>query len=133
MLKLSNFATRPMNVIQCGYAGESMTAWNRPYHGVREFFNGADGETCWPYLRTSGFPGWVSGHATVTLSGAKVLERWFSDGGVKGANYGFLKKGMSRTEPMLLKGTPGYVAGVMDVPNSGPATVGFSPTEDVSI
>lgn len=132
-LKLSHYATRPVTVIQCGYAGQMVTAWNKPYYGVRQFVNGgADGETWRPYLQTPSFPGWVSGHSAVAAAGAAVLERWFVDG-VQSANCAVLKKGMSKTEPMLLKGTAGYVAGVTDVPNSGQATIGYSPARDVRI
>ena len=132
-LKLSHYATRPVTVTQRGHAGEMVTVWNKPYYGVRQFVNGgADGETWRPYLQTPSFPGWVSGHSTVAAAGAAVLERWFVDG-VQSANCTVLKKGMSKTEPMLLKKTPGCVAGVTDVPNRGRATTGYSPAKDVRI
>lgn len=133
-LKLTDYATRPVTVLQCGYAGEKMSAWNAPYQGVREFVNGEDGETWRPYLQTPPFPGWVSGHATVAAAGAEVMEAWFGgEGGVRGANCKTVGKGKSKFEPMVLKGAAGWVRGVTDVPNTGSASVGYSPAEDVTI
>jgi hypothetical protein len=37
--------------------------------------------------------------------------------------------GTSLLEPRRLQGEPGFVAGLTDVPNSGPTTVGFVPAQ----
>lgn len=132
-IKLSYQTVRPVTVLQCAFRGQEMTAWNAPYYGVRTFTSGEDDMLWRPYLQTPGFPGYTSGHSAVAAAGMKVLSSFFSDGRPLSANCATQMPGMSSVEPMILKGSSGYIKGVTDVPNEGPATVGYSPAKNVTL
>lgn len=141
-VKLDYETARPLAVLQCQYRGKHVKAWRKPYYGVSEFTNDDDGDggndDLWrPYLQNPPFPGYISGHAGAAGAGAAVLTKFFApDGGgsmLAGNNCAVQKRGMSRTEPKILRGAPGYMKGVTDVPNKGPESMGYSPAEDVTL
>ena len=121
-------------MLQCNpeFQGVPVLAWNRPYLGVRNITN--EGDDTWrPYLQTPPFPGYTSGHAGVAGAGSAILSKFFPDGMITGNNCAMQLMGMSRTEPKIDTGEPGYIEGVTDIPNEGPMTVGFSPAEDITL
>eukprot|EP01098_Paradermamoeba_levis_P007578 TRINITY_DN3139_c0_g1_i4.p2 TRINITY_DN3139_c0_g1~~TRINITY_DN3139_c0_g1_i4.p2 ORF type:complete len:176 (-),score=71.34 TRINITY_DN3139_c0_g1_i4:109-636(-) len=80
---------------------------------------------------TPPFPEYPSGHSSFSAASAFVLTNFFGDGK---CNISFtMKKGASLFEPYIPAGQPGYIAGVTDVPNSGPQTVGYSPAKDIDL
>eukprot|EP00178_Gracilaria_changii_P025359 TRINITY_DN78156_c0_g1_i1.p1 TRINITY_DN78156_c0_g1~~TRINITY_DN78156_c0_g1_i1.p1 ORF type:complete len:507 (-),score=64.16 TRINITY_DN78156_c0_g1_i1:743-2263(-) len=130
-VKLTYSTIRPISVIQCAYSDQNITAWNAPYRGVRPLGK-EDGQ--WrSYLQTPPFPGYTSGHSAVAAAGARVLGHFFEGERPLGANCHMTKAGMSVIEPRIEKGSPGYEAGLTDVPNRGPRSEGFSPADDVTI
>lgn len=126
--KLLYSSARPLSVIQCAWGQSDVSAWRGPYMGVGRIVGG------WrPYLQTPPHPGYVSGHAAVATAGMRVLELFFKDDVVRGANCVVQKAGMSKTEPRIEKGSFGYISGITDVPNTGSWTKGYSPAKDVSL
>lgn len=132
-IKLRYATIRPVTVLQCAYRGRPMRAWNAPYHGVRKFINGKDGELWRPYLQTTAIPGYVSGTAAVAGACAQVLNLFFKNKRPVSANCAVQEAGMSEIEPRIEKGSFGYIAGITDVPNQGAGSVGYAPADDVSI
>lgn len=129
--KIKHNSVRPVTVIQCAYAQSNASRWRGPYKGVGGV---QESEDLWrPYLQTPGFPGYISGHSAVAAAGARVLGRFFEGEKPMSANCHVTKKGMSMVEPMILKGAPGYVKDVTDVPNKGRESVGYSPAKDVTV
>ena len=125
-------AARSISVLQCAYAGRNLTAWAGPYLGVRTFLNA--GDTRWrSYWFTPGFPGFFSGHTAVAAAGLEVMARVFGDDVPVSANCEMLGAGLSNVEPRVAVGGRGYIPGVTDVPNRGPATVGYSPANDTTL
>lgn len=127
-VKLMHESARPLSVIQCAWGDADVAAWRGPYLGV-----GRQDSTWQPYLRTSPHPGYVSGASTMSAAGAAVLQRFFGEDVVRGANCAVQKAGMSGTEPRVEKGSFGYMAGLTDMPNTGLGSVGYSPAADVQI
>ncbi|GAB0489113.1 hypothetical protein MMPV_000329 [Pyropia vietnamensis] len=124
-------SVRPLTVLQCGGHSRPLVGWAGPYQGVRQL---GDSERWGPYLQTPGFPGYTSGHSAVAAAGSRVLARYFGRGSTpRAANCGRVPAGGSTREPRVLKGSPGYVAGVTDVANRGPRTPGYAPAADVTL
>jgi len=42
-------------------------------------------------------------------------------------------EGSHIVEPKITSGNPGYIAGLTDVPNQGPFSVGYSPAQDINL
>lgn len=124
-------SVRPLTVLQCSGHSRPLVGWAGPYEGVRQL---RDGERWGPYLQTPGFPGYTSGHSAVAAAGSRALARYFGRGSApRAANCGRIPTGGSTREPRVLKGSPGYVAGVTDVANRGPRTPGYSPAANVTL
>ena len=132
-VKLDEDTVRPLTTIQCENRGEVLTTWNRPYMGVHEYVN-SDNELWRPYLQTPPFPGYTSGHAGAAGAGTTILNKLFNDGMFMSNNCPTQMEGMSRTEPRITDPTaPGYIAGMTDVANTGPDTVGYAPGQDINL
>ena len=70
----------------------------------------------------------AAGHATFGGATAEIFKLW--NGGDDTMEWTFtFEAGTSVTEPRIVQGQPGYIAGVTDVPNSGPETVGYAPAQ----
>ena len=122
-------SVRPLQMIQCGFAGETVDSWVSPYMGIGRI----DAASWQPYQATTfvtpPFAGFVSGHSTFSAAAAGVLMEYF------GAEYVAKKckripEGSSLFEGRKDKGEDGYIKGLTDVPNQGPATKGGSRTLD---
>lgn len=125
-------AARPLSVLQCAYGGRNITAWAGPYGGVAAAVNA--GHRRWrPYWPTPGFPGFFSGHTAVAAAGLEAMAGALGDDTSVAANCETLGRGMSRVEPRVEVGGRGWIPGVTDVPNGGPATVGYSPAADTTV
>ncbi|GAB0493256.1 hypothetical protein MMPV_004532 [Pyropia vietnamensis] len=125
-------AARPLSVLQCAYVGRNLTAWAGPYQGVATTVNA--GISRWrPYWNTPGFPGFISGHTAVASAGLEAMAQAFGDDTPRSANCEMLEEGMSRVEPRVVVGARGWIANVTDVPNSGLATVGYSPAANTTV
>lgn len=123
--------SRPITQIQCIYANQMIQAWKGPYMGVGMI----NGSTWQPYQSTyfvtPPFAEYVSGHSTFSRASAVVLKLFFGSDKM-GLSY-TVKEGESIFEPKIEAGNPGYVAGVTDVPNTGPETVGYVPATDIEL
>lgn len=125
-------SARSVSVIQCAYAGRRVEAWAGPYQGVRPVRNA--GATRWrPYWATPPHPGFISGATAAAAAGVEVLTRAFGDHPPRTANCQTLAAGASAVEPRVEVGGRGYIPGVTDVPNWGPATGGYAPARDVTL
>jgi hypothetical protein len=124
---------RPITAIQCMFAGQTVNAWAGPYMGVQAI----QGENWTPYQEpdvvTPPFAAYISGHSTFSAASAEVFRRWFGDDTFRAVPSWTRNAGESLFEPMIASGQPGFIAGVTDTPNSGPATVGYGPAADVTL
>lgn len=122
---------RPATAIPCLFAGQTIKSWKGPYQG-----SGDIPASAWvPYqdrlFVTPPFSEYVSGHSAFSAASAEVFYRFFGSD-----DFGFsftVKAGESLFEPKRVAGQVGYIAGVTDVPNEGPETVGYVPREDVTL
>lgn len=135
-LKSTFDSVRPLQMIQCGFFGQPLRkvdAWRGPYQGV-----GPTRVDEWqPFqldtFKTPPFAGYVSGHSTFSAAAAEVLNLFFGGDEYKGPKCTVFKEGSSTFERKIVEGEAGYIAGVTDVANNGPRTVGYSPASDVTL
>jgi hypothetical protein len=125
-------SARPLAMIQCLYANQTITAWKGPYQGVGTMPGGK-----WqPYQNvnfiTPPFSEYLSGHSTFSAASAGVYRRFFGDDKFRGNSY-MVKAGESLFEPKITAGNPGFIAGVTDVPNTGVNSVGYAPATDIQL
>eukprot|EP01115_Flamella_aegyptia_P010042 TRINITY_DN43696_c0_g1_i2.p1 TRINITY_DN43696_c0_g1~~TRINITY_DN43696_c0_g1_i2.p1 ORF type:complete len:473 (+),score=230.68 TRINITY_DN43696_c0_g1_i2:254-1672(+) len=130
-------SARPITYIQCLYEGVQVQAYGGPYQGKQTI----DGNTWQPYpfydriigsfYRTPPFADYVSGHATSAGAVAEAYKLYFGSDVYNRTIV--VPAGSSLVEPRIVAGQPGHVAGVTDVPNSGPGTPGYSPAQDVTL
>ena len=119
---------RPISVIQCLYANQTINSWRGPYQGVGPI----PGQNWFTYTTPGAssppFPGYISGHATFSGATAEIFRLW--NGGNDTLDWQYIyRAGTSLMEPRRVAGEPGFVAGVTDVPNQGPTTVGYVPAQ----
>lgn len=131
-VKFLDNSARPLSVIQCAYTGRMLTAWAGPYRGVARFTN--EGASPWrPYWPTPGSPGYISGLTAAAVAGLEVMALTFGDGPPQAPNCEILPAGASAVEPRIEVGARGWIANVTDVPNTGPATFGYSPASNTTV
>lgn len=122
---------RPISAIQCLRASDVLMGWRGPYQGVGPI-NGSD----WvpyqsPTFVTPPFAEYTSGHSCFSMSSARVLQLFF---GSDVFNYTYtIPAGASLFEPRIDQGSPGYIANVTDVPNTGYNTVGYVPANNITL
>lgn len=122
---------RPIQLIQCLFAGQQVDAWSGPYLGVAQI----DASEWKPYQNkffvTPPFAGYPSGHSTFSAASATVLRNYLGSDQYVGSAW-ILPQGQSLFEPQIDDPlAPNYVAGVTDVPNEGTQTIGYSPSSDI--
>lgn len=122
--KVSFDSVRPLQMIQCGFAGKEVDAWKGPYVGV-----GKIKASAWqPYQATTfvtpPFAGFVSGHSTFSAAAAGVLQEFFSGDDYLAPKCRKIPAGSSLFEGRIIEGEEGFVSGLTDVPNNGPKTTG---------
>jgi len=123
---------RPTTPIQCGWSGQTINAWRGPYQGVGPI-DGHDFKAYVPdTLVTNSGGEYPCGHCTHFSAQAEVMKYFFNSNAWIGNPVTYLE-GNNPMEPKIVAGQPGYVAGLTDVPNSGPATQGYSPAHDVTL
>jgi hypothetical protein len=120
---------RPTTVIPCLFANTTAEAWLGPYRG-RGLINGSHWQ---PYIDTPPFSEYPSGHSTFTAASAVVLQRFFKSDVYHG-NPVVVLEGTSYREPKITNTSdPRYVAGLSDMPNTGPGTPGYVPATNITI
>lgn len=127
--------SRPITTIRCGEYhgwGENIQGWRGPYRGV-----GSIPRSQWtPYMDkhfvTPPFPEYVSGHSTFGGAWAEIMRLYFNGDDTFG-HFVVIEAGRSLYEPRLEMGQSGWVAGLTDVPNTGPHSEGYSPAHDVKL
>lgn len=129
--KLKFDFTRPLQMIQCGFRGNRIQAWQGPYMGI-----GTIEASKWqPYQAetfvTPGFSGYVSGHSTFSAAAAGALINFFGTSEYLAPKCIKYEEGSSLFEGRINKGEKNYVEGMTDVPNQGPHTTGYVPATDV--
>ncbi|CAD7698096.1 unnamed protein product [Ostreobium quekettii] len=129
--KVSFDSVRPLQMIQCGSAGEVVEAWKGPYLGVGK----VEASSWQPYQATTfvtpPFPGYVSGHSTFSAAGAAVLRDYFGGDSYLAPKCRRIAEGSSLFEGKIVKGQDGYVKNLTDKPNTGSKTTGYVPAQDV--
>lgn len=122
---------RPITSIQCYKQNQLIQAWKGPYQGVGTINGGQWKPYQNKYFVTPPFAEYTSGHSGFSGASAEVLKRFFGSDEM-GLSF-TVKEGESLFEPKITAGNPGYIAGVTDVPNSGPNTIGYVPASDVTL
>jgi hypothetical protein len=125
-------SVRPITLIQCLYQNQTVMAWKAPYQGVGRI----PGGNWQPYQNinfiTPPFSEYLSGHSTFSSASATILRKFFGDDKFR-ANSFYVNEGQSLFEPKIERGSPGYIAGVTDVPNKGPESVGYAPAKEMTL
>lgn len=124
---------RPTTPIQCLYAGQTITSFKGPYQGIGSI-DGADWTTYLPsnVIQNNG-PEYPCGHCTQSGALAEVLRLALKSNTYVGTPR-VVAAGTSFVEPKVDNPSdPRYVAGVTDVPNTGPATIGYAPANNITI
>lgn len=129
--KLTFNSIRPLTVLQCALRGQTITAWRGPYRGVGEF-KVMGNDTWTTFVATPSFPGYPSGHSSVSAAGMVAMRALFGVE-IKSANCVVLERGRSRIEGFIPEGNPGYAKGFTDVANKGYRSRGYSPAKDITI
>jgi len=129
--KLKFDFTRPLQMIQCGFAGSYFEAWQGPYMGI-----GTVEMSLWqPYQAetfvTPAFAGYVSGHSTFSAAAAGALIHFFGSNDYRAPKCIKYEEGSSLFEGRIDAGKDNYIPGVTDVPNNGPRTQGYVPATDL--
>jgi len=145
---------RPPTIVQCLFENTTFTSWRGPYLGLAQvtgkqwrIYNTAvipPGISAADYIAHGNASGIVSnnnspeypcGHCTnfasVIDTVAWILKIDDNDPW-PGTSY-TIPEGMIQAEPKITSGQPGYIAGVTDVPNTGPSSVGYTPNADHTI
>eukprot|EP01120_Amphizonella_sp_Union-15-10_P002012 TRINITY_DN1214_c0_g1_i1.p1 TRINITY_DN1214_c0_g1~~TRINITY_DN1214_c0_g1_i1.p1 ORF type:complete len:520 (-),score=61.48 TRINITY_DN1214_c0_g1_i1:91-1650(-) len=124
-------SVRPITAIQCLNAGKLIQGWLGLYRGTGTI-DGNDWQPYQdPYFLTPSFSEYVSGHSVFSMASAEVLRRFFCSD-TFGGSYTVLP-GNSTTEPKITSNQTGYIAGLTDVPNTGPGTPGYVPAATVTL
>ncbi|CAD7701074.1 unnamed protein product [Ostreobium quekettii] len=114
--------TRPLQMIQCGFAGEAVEAWVGPYAGVGTI----DASTWQPYQArtfvTPPFPAYVSGHSAFSAAAAAAMIDYFGTNEYLAPKCIRYEEGSSLFEGRINPGENNHIAGMTDVPNQGPRT-----------
>jgi hypothetical protein len=121
---------RPTTAVQCTFNGTTVKAWKGPYLGVGQI----KGETWTTYLPpeivTFGHSEYISG-GTLACGAVFTATRLFlANDTYTGPTFKYAE-GALPLEAKIVKGQPGYIKGKTDVPNKGPATVGYAPAKEV--
>jgi len=119
---------RPATVIPCLFEGQIINGWQAPYEGVGSI----PASSFRTYLTTPAFSEYPSGHSAYSGASSIIMKNFFGNDNFI-ANDTLIAEGTSRTEPKRVLGQTGYIAGKTDVPNSGPASVGYVPANDFVI
>jgi len=123
---------RPTTPIQCIFQGQQINAWKGPYQGVGSM-DGSNWSAFLPdTLVQNSNPEFPCGHCIHSGSVAVALQSYFGSDNFIGYSRTFLP-GSIYPEVKLVQGDPGWQAGVTDVPNQGPNTVGYSPANNVTL
>jgi hypothetical protein len=121
---------RPTTPMQCTFAGQQIKTWRGPYMGVGM----VDGSTWSAYLPDTtvqnGTPEYPCGHCTISGTSGEILRLFYDTEEFIGDSVTIVA-GSIPLEMKILPGQPGYIAGLTDIPNSGPETPGYAPATDI--
>jgi len=118
--------------MQCLFEGQTITSWKGHYQGVGSM-PGKSWLAFFPAGRVNNLgPEYPCGHCIACASAFNSLRLYFGSDEFLGNNI-TTAEGTNAPEPKITSGNPGYIAGVTDVPNSGPTTVGYAPAQDVHL
>lgn len=102
--------------------------WLGPYKGM----GAATRADFKPYRPDPPYPAYASAHSAISAAAAESLTSFFNgNASFVGPRCARLAAGASRTEPRIASGQLGFLKGVTDVANKGPATVGYAPADVV--
>jgi hypothetical protein len=121
---------RPTAAMQCTFTGQTITSWKGPYQGVGTM----QGENwkAWHPNVNNGSPEYPCEHCVNNGNVAQVLTNFFGTDRYFGRNV-TIAEGSFLIEKKITVGNPGYIAGVTDVPNTGPNSVGYAPATDMHL
>jgi len=124
-------APRPVNTVQCIYAGQSITAWQGPYQGVGTI-DGSD----WRAYQSMNVvhppnPDYPCGHCIGSSAATNAINEFYQNNTFVGWPRTY-NAGQSQLEPKIDSG-PRWIPGVTDVPNTGPASIGYSPAAQITV
>jgi len=119
---------RPTTAIQCVYKGQTIQSWKGPYQGVQSI----PGEqwTAWHNRVNNPTSEYPCEHCMGFAYYAEILKNFFGTDTWLGNNV-TVGEGTYVIERKITVGNPGYIAGVTDVPNTGPFSVGYAPATDM--
>jgi len=127
-------APRPNSVIQCIYKNQQVQAWKGPWKGVGTI-NGSDWTAFFnDFWVTNPTPEYPCGHCLVSAVGGRVMFRAFDDDDTfVGYNRSYAPGAIWLERKITNTSDPAYVAGLTDVANTGPASVGYTPANVVTL
>ena len=122
---------RPITAIQCSKQNNIAKVWSGPYQGIKLL-----NLSSWQpyqniYFVTPPFAEYTSGHSAFSAASAEVFKLFFNSDEMN-LEY-TVKAGESLFEPKITSGNPGYIAGVTDIANSGPESIGYVPADDITL
>jgi len=121
---------RPPTAMQCLYGGQTITSWLGPYQGCGSM-PGEEWKAWHPNVN-NGSPEYPCEHCVNFGVVGQVLTNFFGSDRYLGRNI-TVGEGTYLVEKKITVGNPGYVAGVTDVPNTGPNSVGYAPATDMQL
>lgn len=122
-------SARPISVIPCLFDGQNITAWRGPYLGTGTF-PASEFRT---YVDTPPFTEYPSGHSTFSGGSAYVLRSFFGTDEFHADPITFAAGASTVEGEISDPGNPKYMAGLTDVPNTGPGTPGYVPAANVTL
>jgi len=124
---------RPTTPMQCYYRNQKVQSWIGPYQGVGTI-NGSNWTAYLPITFVQNpTPEYPCGHCTQSGSVGAAFQAWFNGNDTFVGYPRTYLPGTLPTEPKLVAGDPGYVAGLTDVPNKGPTSKGYAPAANVTL
>jgi hypothetical protein len=123
---------RPPTAMQCLYANQTIQSWAGPYQGVQSI----QGQTWQAYfngLVNNPTPEYACEHCIQDGAWTGIMKYFYNSDAFNANPCVTVGAGMSNIEPKITVGNPGYIAGVTDVPNTGPNSIGYAPANDVQL
>jgi len=122
---------RPTSAMQCLYVNQTIQSWAGPYMGVQTI-PGSNWQGWFvPGRVNNAGPEYACGHCINFASTTTILESYF--GLAFRGNNVTIAKGTFEVEPKITQGNPGFIAGVTDVANTGPNSIGYGPATDIHL
>lgn len=125
---------RPTTPIQCIDSNKVINTWLGPYLGVGQTTRSKWRAYLPPSVVQNGTPEYPCGHCSISGATAEILRLYYKGNDTYVGEDEVWEEGSLPLEPKITDPTnPNYVAGLTDVPNSGPSTQGYAPASKVVI